>query len=487
MNRRIINYVLGQLFIVESVLLMFPLLVSFIYQEGWRYHSSYLYVIIFLITVGFLLSHKKPQGLVIRARDGAVIVALSWILFALFGGMPLVLSGDIPSIVDAFFEIVSGFTTTGSSILKSLSPLAKSTLFWRSFTHLIGGMGVLVFALAVLPDSKSDTVYLMRSEVPGPVFSKIVAKLKDTSRILYGIYLVMTAIFVIVLMIGGVPLFDALLLSFGTAGTGGFAINDLGFAVYSNPVFVEYAIAIGMLIFGINFNLYFLLLMGYVKDVFKDEELRYYLGIVAMSVMAITLSLAPSWQKLEETFRHVLFSVSSIITTTGYATVDFAQWGLVGQLILLLLMFVGGCAGSTAGGMKVSRIVMYVKEAIAGMYRLGHVNRVVVMKFNGSAVSQKELAKLTNYLQIYILIFIVLLFCVSFEAPDFLTAFSSVAGTFNNIGPGLSAVGPTANFSFYSDLNKIMLSLGMIAGRLELYAMIILLAPSTWKKLLSRQ
>ncbi|MBF0780883.1 MULTISPECIES: TrkH family potassium uptake protein [unclassified Granulicatella] len=484
MNRKIIMYVLGKLLMIEAVLLMAPLIVSLIYQEDWQHIRAYLYVSVALLGIGYLMSFKRDKHVIIRARDGAVIVALSWILFSFFGGLPFVLSGDIPSLVDAFFETASGLTTTGSSILSTLAPLSKSNLFWRSFTHLIGGMGVLVFALAVLPDSKSGEVHLMRSEVPGPVFGKLAAKLKDTSRILYGMYLIMTVVFIGILCIGGVPLFDAMLLSFGTAGTGGFSINDAGLAIYTNPVFVEYAIACGMLVFGINFNVYFLILVGYFKEAIKDEELHSYLAIIFGAVSIIIVTLMPTWARLEETFRHVFFTVSSIITTTGYATVDFGAWGLSAQLVILCLMFIGGCAGSTAGGIKVSRVLLYVKESISEIFRLGHPNRIVTTKFNGNAVSKKDLRKVGNYLQIYILLFVLILGCVTIEAPDFLSAFSSVVATFNNIGPGLGVVGPTSNFSFYSDINKIILSLGMIAGRLEIFPMLILCAPSTLKGLL---
>lgn len=483
MNKFIIKYILGKLLLVLAALLCAPLLVSLIYQEAIHYIMSYVSVIILLIVIGFLMSYKKPVGIVLRARDGAVIVALSWILLSFFGGLPFVLSGDIPSVVDAFFETASGLTTTGSSILTSLAPLSRSNLFWRSFTHLIGGMGVLVFALAILPND-SGSVQLMRAEVPGPVFGKIVSKVKDTARILYSIYLVMVVIFIGVLCFGGVPLFDAMLLAFGTAGTGGFAINDLGFSIYTNPIFVEYAIAIGMLIFGINFNLYFFMLLGYIKDVLKDEELKYYLLIVLSSVVIIVCSLVNRVPNLEENFRQTLFTVSSIMTTTGYSIVDFNQWPLIAQIILMLLMFLGGCAGSTAGGLKVSRVILMIKEAFAELKRLGHPNRIVTTNFNKKLVSKKDMTKISNYLLVYIIIFVLILCSVAMETNDFTTAFTSVSATFNNIGPGLNGVGPMSNFSFYSDFNKIVLSLGMIAGRLEIYPLIILFAPSTLKKLI---
>lgn len=485
MNRRMISFLLGRLLFVEALLLVFPLAISLLYREDTIYPLSYLAVMTMLLLLGMLLGYRKPKGMVLRAREGAVVVGLGWILLSFFGGLPFVFSGDIPSVVDALFETASGFTTTGSSILTKLAPLSKSNLFWRSFTHLIGGMGILVFTLAILPKADSDSVQLMRAEVPGPIFGKITSKISDTVRILYGIYFVMVAIFIGILVIGGVPLYDASLLAFGTAGTGGFAINDAGFSIYSNPVFVEYAIAIGMLVFGVNFNLYFFITLGYIKEVLKDEELHYYLGVVLAAVIGIVTVLAPTWEKLEPTFRNVLFTVSSIVTTTGYATVDFNQWPVFAHIILMLLMFIGGSAGSTAGGIKVSRIVVYLKEAFAEMRRLGHSNRVVSTRFNHKPLPKKDIAKMVSYLQVYLVVFVVLLLAVSVETKDFTTAFTSIAATFNNIGPGLGAVGPMSNFSFYSDFTKIVLTISMIAGRLEIYPIIILFAPSTVKKLVA--
>ncbi|MBS4769622.1 TrkH family potassium uptake protein [Carnobacteriaceae bacterium zg-ZUI240] len=484
MNRRMIAFVIGRLLVVEAGFLMLPLSVALLYQESMTYVTSFLWTILITGSIGFALSHKQPK-MMLRAREGAVIVALGWILLSFFGALPFVFSGDIPHIVDAFFETASGFTTTGSSILSSVDTLAHSTLFWRSFTHLVGGMGVLAFTLAILP-SQSDSAHLLRAEVPGPTFGKIVSKVSESVRILYIIYLVFTAIFTMILVIfGGVPIFDATLLAFGTAGTGGFAIRGAGFAMYGNPVFVEYAIAIGMLVFGVNFNLYYYILIKHIKAVFHDEELRWYIGIVAASVIAIMWSLSPASHHFEQTFREVLFTVASIVTTTGYATADFNQWNLFAKTIILLLMFVGACAGSTAGGIKVSRVVMYMKSAVVEVFKTGHPHRVMSPSFNGKRITDKDSQRIANYLLVYILCFIVVLLSVSIEADSFTTAFSSVATTFNNIGPGLDAVGPTQNFAFYSDWNKLVLSLSMIAGRLEILPMFVLFAPSTIKKMLA--
>ena len=479
MQRKTVCYLVGKILQVEALLLLLPLFVSLIYRETIQQQLSYASTIAILVVVGTICTLAKPSQMKIMPRDGIVTVALSWILLPFFGSLPFVFTGEIPNIADAFFETASGFTTTGSSVLSDLSILRHSSLFWHSFTHLIGGMGVLVFALAILPSTGSDSVQLMRAEVPGPVFGKLVSKLAKTARILYAIYIVMTAILVIVLVLVKVPFFDALLLSFGTAGTGGFSVNNAGFMIYPHPEMVEWIIGIGMLLFGVNFNLYYFLLLGSIREVLTDEEVRSYLGIIAFASVAIFASLSIVQSQLEIPFRSVFFTVSSIITTTGYSTADFGQWGVFPQVVLLLLMFVGGCAGSTAGGIKVSRIVIYVNHAIAEIKKMGQPRRVIMPKFNGKVVDDKMSSGIANYLLVYVAVFLVLLISVSLEAPDFVTAFSSVAATFNNIGPGLGEVGPTSNFSMYSDFNTILLSLGMIAGRLEIYPMILLFSTTS--------
>lgn len=483
MQRHIIRYLLGKILQVEAFLLFFPLLISFIYQESLQQKLSYLSTILILIIVGFLFSFKKPQRIKILATDGMLTVALGWILLSFFGALPLVFSGEIPHLMNAFFEISSGFTTTGSSILTDLSTLKHSSLFWRSFTHLIGGMGVLVFTLAILPNSGSDSVQLMRAEVPGPIFGKLVSKLSQTARILYGIYIVMTAILVLILLFLKVPLFDALLLAFGTAGTGGFSIHNQGFAIYEQKVLIEWIIGFGMLVFGINFNLYYFILLGHIKDVFKDEEFKTYISIIFGSVAVITAFLYTSQQSFSDLLRKVFFNVVSIMTTTGYATDDFALWPFIAQMILLLLMFIGGSAGSTAGGLKVSRVLVYAKSTLAELKRIEQPKRIVVPKLSGKSISAETQNQIMNYLLVYLAVFIVIFISVAVEMSDFATAFSAVAATFNNIGPGLAHVGPTKNFFYISDWNKLLLSLGMIAGRLELYPILLLFSPRILKKL----
>ncbi|MCW6676353.1 TrkH family potassium uptake protein [Aerococcaceae bacterium NML180378] len=484
MKRSVTLYLIGKILLVEASLLLLPVIVGLFYRESWQQISSYMGVACLVALVGLALSWRKPSNFKVRARDGLVTVSLGWILLSVFGALPLILTGEIPHFVDAFFEIASGFTTTGSSILSDLSLLQHSSLFWRSFTHLVGGMGVLVFTLAILPNS-SDYVELMRAEVPGPIFGKLVSKVGRTARILYGIYIAMTFILIVALVLAKVPVFDAMLLAFGTAGTGGFGVDNAGFAIYQNQAAVEWLIGVGMLLFGVNFNVYYFILLGYAKDILKsDEELCYYFLIVIGATALICLRLAQSYDAVEPLLRQVFFTVASLITTTGFATVDYAQWPLVTHIILLALMFIGGCAGSTAGGLKVSRIVMYLKCAFVELKRVGQPKRKLVPMLSGKAISKSIEAQIASYLLVYIVGFLMILLSVSFEVPDFTTAFSSVAATFNNIGPGLGQVGPTANFSFYSNWNKLVLALGMIAGRLEIFPIILLFSPKTIRRLI---
>ncbi|MFK8243512.1 MULTISPECIES: TrkH family potassium uptake protein [unclassified Facklamia] len=484
MKRTIVAYLLGKILLVESLLLLLPVIVGLIYREPIEQISSYLFVSALLGGFAFLAGKLNPKKIKLYSRDGMVIVALGWIALSFFGALPLVLTKEIPNIFDAFFEISSGFTTTGSSILPTLSPLKHSSLFWRSFTHFVGGMGFLVFTLAVLPNT-SEYIQLMRAEVPGPTFGKLVAKLSGTARILYGLYIIMTAILVMILVIVKVPVFDAFLLAFGTAGTGGFAINDQGFSIYQNQQLVEWIIAIGMLLFGINFNIYYLSILGYFKEIIKnDEELKFYLLIVITATTLITVNIIHYYDNFSQLIREVFFTVSSIITTTGYSVNDFTKWPIFSQTILVLLMFIGGCAGSTAGGIKVIRIIIYIKESIAEIKKSAQSGRVVVPKISEKPLRKSIESQVSHYLMVYIAIFIIILLSVSIEVDDFTTAFTAVAATFNNIGPGLSKVGPMENFSIFSNWNKFVLSIGMIAGRLEIYPMIILFSPTTIRKLI---
>ena len=480
MNKRMIGFVIGRLLLLEAMLMVLPLGVSFIYGETLKYKGTYFGVIMLLIAIGLGLSLKNPKNMSIQGREGFVIVALSWILMSAFGALPFVITGEIPSFIDAFFETVSGFTTTGSSIITDLSVISRSNLFWRSFTHLVGGMGVLVLVLAIFPKHSPGSVHVMKAEVPGPTFGKLVSKLSTTARVLYKIYLVMTLVMIILLMFGGLDWFESSLLAFGTAGTGGFGVRNGSILPY-NSAYVDIVLAIGMLVFGVNFNIYYFILIGKVKEALSNEELKYYLIIVGTAVALIFINISTTYKSMGHALRDIFFTVSSIITTTGFSTADFGKWPVFSQTVLLLLMFFGACAGSTAGGLKISRVIMMAKMFVAEIKQMISPNRVVSIKYEHKPLDSKVKKGVANYFIVYIGIFTVLLLVVSMTTDDFLTAFSAVAATFNNIGPGLGKVGPAFSFADMTDVSKIFLSFGMLAGRLELFPMLILFAPETWK------
>lgn len=480
MNKKIVIYSLGNILKVEALLMIPSVIVALIYNEGKNNLYSFISVIALLLVLGFSVELVKPQKMSMKAVDGFIIVALSWVLLSFFGGLPFVLSGEIPSVVDAFFETASGFTTTGSSILTNVEALSHSMLFWRSFTHLIGGMGILVFTLAVLPSTGLESVHVMQAEIPGPVFGKLVSKMRSTAKILYGIYLVMTAILVVLLMLGGMNLFDSLIHAFGTAGTGGFGIKAESVAYYDSN-YIHLLIATAMILFGINFNLYYLILVGEMGKALKSEELRLYLGIIAGAVVLIFINIG-----LKDGFslillRDIYFQVSSIITTTGFSTVDFNAWPLFSKVILVLLMFCGACAGSTAGGLKVSRVGILFKLAKNELRRITQPGRVVTTKFEGAGLKDEVSVSVLLYFAAYIFIFFAIFLVVSIDTEDFSTAFTAVAATFNNIGPGLNGVGPMESFAGFNDFTKIVLSFSMIAGRLEIYPILVLFG-SVFKK-----
>ena len=480
MNKRMIGFVIGRLLLMEAMLMVLPLGVSFIYGESLKYKGAYFGVIMLLIAMGLVLSFKSPENMSIQGREGFVIVALSWILMSAFGALPFVITKEIPSFIDAFFETVSGFTTTGSSIITDLSLISHSNLFWRSFTHLVGGMGVLVLVLAIFPKHSPGSVHVMKAEVPGPTFGKLVSKLSTTARVLYKIYLVMTGIMIVLLMLGGLDWFESSLLAFGTAGTGGFGARNGSILPY-NSAYVDIVLAVGMLVFGVNFNIYYFILIGKVKEALSNEELKYYLIIVGAAVALIFINISTTYKSMGHALRDIFFTVSSIITTTGFSTADFGKWPVFSQTVLLLLMFFGACAGSTAGGLKISRVIMMAKMFVAEIKQMISPNRVVSIKYEHKPLDSKVKKGVANYFIVYIGIFTVLLLVVSMTTDDFLTAFSAVAATFNNIGPGLGKVGPAFSFANMTDVSKIFLSFGMLAGRLELFPMLILFAPETWK------
>ncbi len=478
MNRKAIVYILGWVMNIEGAFMILPFLVSLIYAEpqGW----SFMIVAAICIAVGVLLILKKPKNMVIYEKEGFVIVAFSWILFSIFGCLPFIINGDIPSFTDALFETVSGFTTTGASILTNVEGLSHSSLFWRSFTNWIGGMGVLVFLLAITPMSGGGSqIHIMRAESPGPIVDRLVPKIKNTASILYIMYIVLTVIEFVLLVAGRMPVFDAICAVFSTAGTGGFAIKNDSFMSYS--AYIQWVVGIFMMLFGINFGAYFLLTIKHFKQAFRYEEARWYLVIIAAATAIITVGLIPRGMGIEPTVRHAFFQVSSIITTTGFATADFNMWPQAAKVILVLLMFIGACAGSTGGGIKVSRIMILAKTVKKEIMIYIHPNSVKKIKMEGKMVNHETLRATNVFFITYMAIFVVSVFLVSFEEHTLETSFTAVAATLNNIGPGLAEVGPVGNFSHFTDFSKYVMMFDMLAGRLELYPMLMIFHLGMWK------
>ena len=480
MNYRMVVFVLGRIFLVEAAMLLLPMICSAIYGE-WYMLPAFLLPAVILLLLGLAASLRTPKNTTIYARDGLAIVALVWVLMSAFGALPFVISGEIPAFADAFFEMVSGFTTTGSTILNDVEALSRGALFWRSFSHWVGGMGVLVFAMAVLPMTDGRAMHLMRAEVPGPTCGKLSSKLSDSAKILYGIYFAMTALEVALLCAGGMSLYESLIHAFGTAGTGGFSNRALSIGAYQNPYF-EWVIGIFMLLFGINFNLYYFILMRHFREAFGSEELRAYLGIVLFSTVTIAANILSMAGSVGEAVRTAFFQVSSIITTTGYATADFNLWPTYSRILLLLLMFVGGCAGSTAGGLKVSRVIIFFKAARQDLNKMLHTHAVTAIRFEGKPLDEKTLQGVHNYFNVYMLLIMLSTVLVSLDGFDMITTFTAVITCLNNVGPGMEMVGPMGNFSQFSAPVKYLLSFDMLAGRLELYPMLALFAPRLWRR-----
>ena len=479
MNYGMIVYMLGWICLFEAMFMALPLMVAVIYQEpaGW----AYLMVLVLCAVLGLLLTRRKVKNRKIYGRDGLVIVAFCWIVLSIFGAAPFVISGDIPSFTDALFETISGFTTTGSSILNDVEALSRANLFWRSFTHWIGGMGVLVFILALLPIKAGGAgMYIMRAESPGPRVRKLVPKIKTTAMILYAIYFGMTVLQIILMLLAGTPLFDAMVLSFGSAGTGGFAIKNDGLASYTN--LQQAIVTVAMILFGVNFNFYYLLLRRKPRQALACTEVWAYLGIIAASILVITIQVLPGFETVYQAFHHTAFQVSSIITTTGYSTADFNEWNALSKTILVLIMFVGACAGSTGGGIKVSRIIILLKGVRKEVMRVCHPRSIKKVKMDGHSLEHEAVHSVYAFVIIYICIFVVSLLVITLDEKDLVTNFTAVAATINNIGAGLNIVGPAGNFSSFSDLSKFVLMFDMLAGRLELLPLLVLFVPSTWKK-----
>ncbi len=476
MNYKMIFYTIGQLLKIEALLMLLPLITSIIYQE--EAYSSFLITIGILLLVGFLLSIRKPKKTVIYAREGFVITGASWIIMSLFGALPFVLSGNIPNYIDALFETVSGFTTTGATIMPEVESAYKGILLWRCFTHWIGGMGVLVFVLAILPNVNGDSIHILRAESPGPQVGKLVSKVRFTARILYCIYVAMTLIQIVLLVCGEMDLYEAIVHSFSTAGTGGFGIKNDNIISYS--AYSQIVITIFMILFGVNFNIFYLLLLGNIKSVLKNEELRWYLGIILVSTIIITINIINLVGNAGTALLQSVFQVASIITTTGFMSADYEMWPVLSQTILVLLMFIGASAGSTGGGIKVSRIVIMFKSIRREIRTLLHPKSVSSIKFEGKTLDEGLVKETNVYFLVYAIIFIVGLLIISLDNFSFATNFTAMVTCINNVGPGLDLVGPTDNFSIYSGFSKLVLSMTMLIGRLEIFPILMLFNYKTY-------
>ena len=480
MNKKAIFGIIGKLAMIEAALLLLPMAVSAGYKE-WTALKAFSITALGAFVLGLLLTLIcRSKNRVIYAKEGFAIVAASWLSAALIGAFPFVISKEIPNYINAFFETVSGFTTTGASILEDVEAMSHGMLFWRSFTHFIGGMGFLVFVMAIIPNISDRSMHIMRAEIPGPVVGKLVPKIKDTAKILYIIYFCMTVVEIIMLICGGMPAFDSVLLSFGSAGTGGFGIKSDSVTSYSP--YCQWVIGVFMMLFGINFNVYFLLLIRHFKSALKTSEMWCYLGIIAVSTAVIGIDIHSRFASVEETARTSFFQVVSIINTTGYATDNFDAWPILSKSLLLLLMFVGACAGSTGGGLKVSRVILLLKIIKREIKKMLHPHSVSTIKYDGKTVDNDTLSGVSAYLAVYIFCFVIGFLLISFENFGIETNFSAMASCFNNIGPGLAMVGPDMNFNIYSGFSKIVLSLAMLLGRLEIYPLLIFFSPSTWSK-----
>ena len=482
MNYRLLCRILSYVLLIEAGFLIAPTVVAAIYEEA-LYPFIITIVLLIVTAVPFLI--KKPQNKRLYAKEGFVAVGLCWILMSVYGALPFVISGSIPNYIDALFEVVSGFTTTGATILGSaieIESLPKGILFWRSLTHFLGGMGVLVLMLALFPGENGSTIYIMRAEVPGPQKGKLVPKMRNTAVILYSIYVALTAVMTVTLCLAGLPLYDALVNSFATAGTGGFSVLNNSIAGYNNPA-AEWIIAIFMVVFSVNFNLYFFILIRKFKAILRNEELRVLFALLFASTATIVINLCSSgaFTDIGECIRATFFQVASISSTTGFATVDYSHWPELSKNIIILLTFIGASAGSTAGGIKISRIIIILKTMRLRIKKMLKPREVITLKLDGDSIPLEVGNSAMNYIVIYAAFFILSLFLISFNGKDFTTTFTSVLTCLNNVGPGFGEVGPAGNFYAFSPISKIILSLDMLFGRLEIIPMIILLSPSTWK------
>ena len=479
MNTKIVRYILCRMLGVEAALLLVPVLVAVIYQE--KCGIVFLIPIVILCLLFLVAGRKRPEHGQIYGKEGMVIVALAWILWSLFGAMPFTLSGYIPSYVDAFFETVSGFTTTGSSIIPDVEVLPHCLLFWRSFTHWIGGMGVLVFVLVVTSLDRKNSMHLMRAEVPGPEKDKLVPKAMSTARILYGMYLTLTVIEMVFLVIGGMNLFDSMIFSFGSAGTGGFS-NYADSVAHFNSAYIDGVITVFCALFGVNFALFYLMILGDFKSILKNEELRTYILLIAGATVAIMLNIHSLYPTIGKSFRYAVFQVVTVITTTGYSTADFAQWPMFSKAVLMMLTVIGACASSTGGGIKVSRLLVGMKCVKREIVQLAHPKSVGIIRIGGKKVSSDVLRTIYIYFIAYVGILIGSVVLVSLDNFDFETTFSAVLTTLGNVGPGMAQVGPMGNFAEFSPLSKLILCFDMLAGRLEIFPFLVLFTAPAWRR-----
>ena len=479
MNKKMVLYFIGWILKIEAVCMMLPIVTAVIYKEPQV--RDFILTAAICIIIGMLISTKKPQDHAFYTREGFVSVGLGWIVLSMTGAIPFVTDGCIPNYVDALFEVISGFTTTGATILNDVECLPKSMLMWRSFTHWLGGMGILMFILALLPVAGQNNMHIVRAESPGPTAGKFVAKARDSASILYGIYMAITVLEALLLIAGKMPVFDAILITFGTVGTGGFGVlND---SCGSYTVYQQTVITIFMLLCGTNFNVYFLLLTKKFKEAFSLEEVRAFFIIVFSSSILITWNVLEQFGgNIIEAFRHSIFQVASVITTTGYSTVDFDLWPTFSKTIMIVVMFVGACAGSTGGGIKVSRILICLKTVGKEFTTMIHPRNVKVLKFEGKVIDHDVLRSVNTYIMTYVALFAGSLIVVSLDNFDFQSTFTAIVATINNIGPGIGAVGPMANYSGFSMLSKIVMCFDMLAGRLELFPILLLFSVRTWKK-----
>ncbi len=479
MNTKIVRYILCRMLGVEAALLLVPVLVAVIYQE--KCGIVFLIPIVILCLLFLVAGRKRPEHGQIYGKEGMVIVALAWILWSLFGAMPFTLSGYIPSYVDAFFETVSGFTTTGSSIIPDVEVLPHCLLFWRSFTHWIGGMGVLVFVLVVTSLDRKNSMHLMRAEVPGPEKDKLVPKAMSTARILYGMYLTLTVIEMVFLVIGGMNLFDSMIFSFGSAGTGGFS-NYADSVAHFNSAYIDGVITVFCALFGVNFALFYFMILGDFKSILKNEELRTYILLIAGATAAIMLNIHSLYPTIGKSFRYAVFQVVTVITTTGYSTADFAQWPMFSKAVLMMLTVIGACASSTGGGIKVSRLLVGIKCVKREIVQMAHPKSVGIIRIGGKKVSSDVLRTIYIYFIAYVGILIGSVVLVSLDNFDFETTFSAVLTTLGNVGPGMAQVGPMGNFAEFSPLSKLILCFDMLAGRLEIFPFLVLFTAPAWRR-----